>query len=294
MPSTGREFVVVIAHIIGGKKAAADLMQALVPQIEAFTRTSGRPPGLDVIIVGEDKASQVYVRNKAKFAERVGIRSKTHRLPATAKQTEIEDLIFRVNQTPSTHAILLQLPLPPHLDALGLIEHIDPKKDVDGLHPHNVGLLWQGLREKALLPCTPSGCLRLLINIHGPDLSGKQALVIGRSNLVGKPMVALLLEHQATVTLAHSRTANLAALARQADILVAAVGRAGLVRGDWIKPGATVLDVGIHRVGDQLTGDVDFPAVAKVAGAVSPVPGGVGPMTIALLLENTLHAALRG
>jgi methylenetetrahydrofolate dehydrogenase (NADP+)/methenyltetrahydrofolate cyclohydrolase len=263
------------AQIIDGKAFAAKMLDEIAAQVAALPA----PPGLAVVLVGEDPASKVYVSNKIKTTERVGMRSRHHRLPADTSQAALLALVRELNAAPDVHGILVQLPLPPHLDAAAIIEAIHPDKDVDGLHVVNAGRLAAGL--PGLVSCTPLGCLLLLQDALG-DLSGLHAVVIGRSNLVGK-------------TLAHSRTRNLEALCRQADILVAAIGRPEMIKGAWIKPGATVIDVGINRIpaGDKtrLVGDVDFTAALDVAGKITPVPGGVGPMTIACLLRNTLTAA---
>ncbi|MCJ1903422.1 bifunctional methylenetetrahydrofolate dehydrogenase/methenyltetrahydrofolate cyclohydrolase FolD, partial [Paracoccus versutus] len=254
----------------------------------------GLVPGLAVVLVGEDPASQVYVRNKAVQTREAGMASFEHRLAAETPQAALLALVARLNADPAVHGILVQLPLPAHMDAGAVIAAIDPRKDVDGFHALNVGLLGTG--QKALVPCTPSGCLMLLRETLG-DLSGLEAVVVGRSNIVGKPMAQLLLAENCTVTIAHSRTRELVAVCRRADILVAAVGRARMIRGEWIKPGATVIDVGINRIEEEgqsrLVGDVDFAGAAQVAGAITPVPGGVGPMTIACLLANTLVACCR-
>jgi methylenetetrahydrofolate dehydrogenase (NADP+)/methenyltetrahydrofolate cyclohydrolase len=255
-------------------------------------------PGLAVVLVGEDPASGVYVRNKARQTVEVGMRSLEHRLPAGTSQAELLGLVAALNADPAVDGILVQLPLPPQIDAQAVIEAIDPAKDVDGFHPVNAGRLASGL--PGLVPCTPLGCLMLIKSVR-PDLAGLEAVVVGRSNIVGKPMAALLLAESCTVTIAHSRTRDLAGTCRRADILVAAVGRPRMIPGDWIKPGAVVVDVGINRIeapelGEartRLVGDVDFAGAAERAGAVTPVPGGVGPMTIACLLRNTLVAACR-
>jgi methylenetetrahydrofolate dehydrogenase (NADP+)/methenyltetrahydrofolate cyclohydrolase len=276
------------AQIIDGKAFAAKMLDEIAAQVAALPA----PPGLAVVLVGEDPASKVYVSNKIKTTERVGMRSRHHRLPADTSQAALLALLRELNAAPDVHGILVQLPLPPHLDAAAIIEAIHPDKDVDGLHVVNAGRLAAGL--PGLVSCTPLGCLLLLQDALG-DLSGLHAVVIGRSNLVGKPVAQLLLQQNCTVTLAHSRTRNLEALCRQADILVAAIGRPEMIKGAWIKPGATVIDVGINRIpaGDKtrLVGDVDFTAALDVAGKITPVPGGVGPMTIACLLRNTLTAA---
>jgi methylenetetrahydrofolate dehydrogenase (NADP+) / methenyltetrahydrofolate cyclohydrolase len=260
----------------------------------AVTRLAGDGPrpGLAVVLVGEDPASQVYVRNKGKRTVEAGMRSIERKLPATTSEAELLSVVARLNADPEVDGILVQLPLPPQIDAAKVIEAIDPAKDVDGFHPINVGRLAAG--QDALTPCTPLGSLMLLKSVR-PDLSGLEAVVVGRSNIVGKPMAQLLLAESCTVTVAHSRTRDLPAVCRRADILVAAVGRPEMIRGDWIKPGAIVIDVGINRVAGEggksrLVGDVAFAEAAEVAGAITPVPGGVGPMTIACLLHNTLKA----
>jgi methylenetetrahydrofolate dehydrogenase (NADP+)/methenyltetrahydrofolate cyclohydrolase len=252
-------------------------------------------PGLAVVLVGEDPASEVYVRNKGRQTVEVGMASFEHRLPAETDEAALMALVARLNADPRVHGILVQLPLPAHLNADLVIGAIDPAKDVDGFHISNVGLLATG--QKAMVPCTPLGCLMMLRD-HLGDLSGLEAVVVGRSNIVGKPMAQLLLAASCTVTVAHSRTRDLPGVCRRADILVAAVGRPEMIGADWVKPGATVIDVGINRVAGadgrtRLVGDVDFAAVAGVAGAITPVPGGVGPMTIACLLANTVTAACR-
>ncbi|MFC3168452.1 bifunctional methylenetetrahydrofolate dehydrogenase/methenyltetrahydrofolate cyclohydrolase FolD [Paracoccus fontiphilus] len=277
------------ATLIDGKAFAADLRARIATEVEAM-KAQGITPGLAVVLVGEDPASQVYVRSKGRMTREVGMNSHEHRLPAETPQADLLALIDRLNADPAINGILVQLPLPRHMDEAAVINAIDPAKDVDGFHILNVGRLATG--QKAMVPCTPLGCLMLLRN-HLGSLSGKNALVIGRSNIVGKPMAQLLLRDSATVTIAHSRTTNLPDLCRQADIVVAAVGLARFVKGDWIKPGATVIDVGINRTDDGLVGDVDFDAAKQTAGAITPVPGGVGPMTIACLLANTLTATVR-
>lgn len=272
-------------------KAIAERVRAEVRERAASGLPGGRRPGLAVILVGEDPASQVYVRNKDKAAREVGFEVRTERLPAEVRPERLAGLIESLNRDPAVDGILLQLPLPKGLDAARLVQAIDPDKDVDGLHPANVARLWIG--EPGLFPCTPLGCLELL-DRSGVEVEGRRAVVLGRSLLVGKPIAALLLARQATVTIAHSRTRDLPTLCREAEILVAAVGRPELVRGDWIRPGATVLDVGINRLADgRLVGDVCFPEARERAGRLTPVPGGVGPMTIAMLLLNTLRAAER-
>ena len=274
------------AVIIDGKAFAAKLRG----EIAAVVATMPRPPGLAVVLVGDDPASAVYVKSKGKQTVEVGMRSFEHRLPADTAQADLIALVERLNADPAVDGILVQLPLPKHLDDLAVISTIDPDKDVDGLHVVNAGRLASGL--PGLVSCTPLGCMMLIEDQLG-DVSGKSAVVIGRSILVGKPVAQLLLAANCTVTMAHSRTVDLADVVRRADIVVAAVGRAEMVRGDWIKPGACVIDVGINRVDGKLIGDVAFAAVSAVAGSITPVPGGVGPMTIACLLKNTLTAAQR-
>jgi methylenetetrahydrofolate dehydrogenase (NADP+)/methenyltetrahydrofolate cyclohydrolase len=250
-------------------------------------------PGLAVVLVGDDAASSIYVRTKVKRSAEAGVRSSDHRLPATASEADVLATVARLNADPMVHGILVQLPLPPHVDAAKVIASIDPAKDVDGLHPVTVGRLASGM--PTLIPCTPLACIILAKQVHG-SLRGLEAVVIGRSNIVGKPLAQLLLAEDATVTIAHSKTNDLPAVCRRADLLIAAVGRAELVKGSWVRPGATVLDVGINRLpgeGDKkrLVGDVDFDEAVQVAGAITPVPGGVGPMTIACVLVNTVRAA---
>ncbi|MFN3314563.1 MAG: bifunctional methylenetetrahydrofolate dehydrogenase/methenyltetrahydrofolate cyclohydrolase FolD [Hyphomonas sp.] len=277
------------AHIIDGKAFAAGLRARIATGVQALA-AQGITPGLAVVLVGEDPASQVYVRSKGRMTREVGMASFEHRLPETTTEADLLALIAQLNADAAVNGILVQLPLPRHMDEAAVINAISPDKDVDGFHILNVGRLATG--QKAMVPCTPLGCLMLLRDRLG-DLSGKRAVVIGRSNIVGKPMAQLLLRDSATVTIAHSRTADLPALCREADILVAAVGRANFVQGDWVRPGATVIDVGINRTEAGLVGDVDFAAAVQVAGAITPVPGGVGPMTIACLLANTLTATAR-
>ncbi len=269
-------------------------MRARVATEVLRLKARGVVPGLAVVLVGEDPASQVYVRSKHRATVEAGMASFEHRLAAETGQAELLALVARLNADPAVHGILVQLPLPAHLDADLVINAIDPGKDVDGFHISNVGLLSTG--QKAMVPCTPLGCLMLLRAHHG-RLAGLEAVVVGRSNIVGKPMAQLLLGDSCTVTVAHSRTRDLAGVCRRADILVAAVGRPEMIPGDWVKPGATVIDVGINRVERDgkalLVGDVDYASAARVAGAITPVPGGVGPMTIACLLANTVTAACR-
>ncbi|MFA5539125.1 MAG: bifunctional methylenetetrahydrofolate dehydrogenase/methenyltetrahydrofolate cyclohydrolase FolD [Gemmobacter sp.] len=281
------------ADVIDGRAFAARL-RGRVAEAVAGLKAQGVVPGLAVVLVGEDPASQVYVRSKGKQTVEAGMASFEHRLAADTSEAELLALIERLNADPEVHGILVQLPLPSHLNSDLVINAIDPAKDVDGFHISNIGLLGSG--QKAMVPCTPLGCLLLLRDRLG-SLAGLDAVVVGRSNIVGKPMAQLLLRESCTVTVAHSRTRDLPGVCRRADILVAAVGRPEMVTGDWVKPGATVIDVGINRVerdGKQvLVGDVDFASVAGVAGAVTPVPGGVGPMTIACLLANTVTACCR-
>jgi methylenetetrahydrofolate dehydrogenase (NADP+)/methenyltetrahydrofolate cyclohydrolase len=283
-----------MADIIDGKAFAARVRAQVAEGVAALRDAHGATPGLAVVLVGEDPASAVYVRNKAKQTREAGMAGFEHRLPADTTQDDLLALVGRLNADPAVHGVLVQLPLPPQIDSGAVLEAIDPSKDVDGFHPVNVGRLASGL--PAMVPCTPLGCLMMLRDRLG-DLAGLDALVLGRSTIVGKPMAQLLLGDSATVTVAHSRTRDLPALCRRADVLVAAVGRPEMVRGDWIRPGATVIDVGINRVdaGDgktRLVGDVAFDEAGH-AGAITPVPGGVGPMTIACLLANTLTAAHR-
>jgi methylenetetrahydrofolate dehydrogenase (NADP+) / methenyltetrahydrofolate cyclohydrolase len=281
------------ATILDGKAFAARIRAQVATHVTAMT-AQGVTPGLAVVLVGEDPASQVYVRNKHAQTVEAGMNSFEHRLPADTSEAVLMALIAALNADPAVHGILVQLPLPPHLNADLAINAIAAEKDVDGFHILNVGRLATG--QKAMVPCTPLGCLMMLRDHHG-SLAGMEAVVVGRSNIVGKPMAQLLLAESCTVTIAHSRTRDLAATCRRADILVAAVGRAEMIPGDWVKPGATVIDVGINRIEREgrarLVGDVHFESAAQVAGAITPVPGGVGPMTIACLLANTLTAACR-
>ncbi|MEK7820423.1 MAG: bifunctional methylenetetrahydrofolate dehydrogenase/methenyltetrahydrofolate cyclohydrolase FolD [Pseudomonadota bacterium] len=283
------------ARIIDGKAFAEGLRARIAKKVANLVARAGVRPGLAVVLVGEDPASQVYVRNKGKQTVEAGMDSFEHRLPAQTSQAELLALVERLNHDAGVHGILVQLPLPKHIDAATVLMAIDPAKDVDGFHVVNVGRLATGAGE-AMVPCTPLGILMLLKDTLG-DLAGKRALVLGRSNIVGRPMAMLLIAESCTVTVAHSKTRDLAEECRRADIVIAAVGRPRMVKGDWIKPGATVIDVGINRIEDggkhRLVGDVDFDEVVKVAGAITPVPGGVGPMTIACLLANTLTAACR-
>ncbi|WP_321806328.1 bifunctional methylenetetrahydrofolate dehydrogenase/methenyltetrahydrofolate cyclohydrolase FolD [Burkholderia sp. BCC1993] len=281
------------ATIIDGKAIADALLESVRHDV-ARLRGDGVLPGLAVVLVGDDPASHVYVRNKMLRAQQVGIRSIEHRLPTDTAASALLALVAELNADPDVHGILVQMPLPAPLDAAAVIDAIDPRKDVDGFHRDNVGGL--ALGQDALVPCTPSGCMHLLREIVG-DLRGKHAVVVGRSNIVGKPMAALLLQSDCSVTTVHSRSANAAELCRQADIVVAAAGKPGLVDADWIKPGAVVVDVGINRIesggATRLVGDVDHDSVARVASALTPVPGGVGPLTIAFLMKNTALAARR-
>ena len=282
---------------IDGKQVAAQLRESLALDVKRLQDEKGITPGLTVVLVGEDPASQVYVRNKVKQTKEVGMISTECRMSAETTQAELLAKLVELNDDPSVHGILVQLPLPAQIDENVVIEAISPEKDVDGFHPMNSGRLMNG-DASALVPCTPQGCILLAKKHLGDDLSGKHAVVIGRSNIVGKPVAMLLLQESCTVTIAHSRTKDLPALCREADILIAAVGRPEMVKGDWIKPGATVIDVGINRIDAEegktrLVGDVDFNDAEPVAGAITPVPGGVGPMTIACLLKNTVEAARR-
>ncbi|MEI4487700.1 bifunctional methylenetetrahydrofolate dehydrogenase/methenyltetrahydrofolate cyclohydrolase FolD [Frigidibacter sp. MR17.14] len=282
------------AAIIDGKAFAAGLRARIATQVAELKAAQGITPGLAVVLVGEDPASAVYVRNKGIQTREVGMSSFEHKLPAETPEADLLALIDRLNADPAVHGILVQLPLPGHMDATKVINAIAPAKDADGFHILNVGLLGTG--QKAMVPCTPLGCLMMLRD-HLGSLAGLNAVVVGRSNIVGKPMAQLLLNESCTVTVAHSRTRDLPDVCRGADILVAAVGRPGMIKGDWVKPGATVIDVGINRIEvdgkARLVGDVDYAAAARVAGAITPVPGGVGPMTIACLLANTLTACCR-
>lgn len=283
-----------MAQLIDGKQLSAQVLAQVADEVQQLTAEQGVSPGLAVVLVGEDPASQVYVRNKVRSATAAGIRSIEHRLDASTDQQTLNALVEQLNNDPEVHGILVQLPLPPQLDEAQIIAAINPEKDVDGFHPLNVGALASA--QPGLVPCTPLGCMIMLQQAHD-DLSGKHAVVIGRSNIVGKPMAALLLQASCTVTTVHSRSKDIEAICRQADILVAAVGRPEMVNADWVKPGATVIDVGINAIerdgARKLVGDVDFAAVEPIAGAITPVPGGVGPMTIACLMKNTLTAARR-
>ncbi|MEI2807719.1 bifunctional methylenetetrahydrofolate dehydrogenase/methenyltetrahydrofolate cyclohydrolase FolD [Albidovulum sp.] len=282
------------ATIIDGKAFAARVRGEVAAHVARLKEEKGIVPGLAVVLVGEDPASEVYVRSKGKSTLEAGMNSYEHKLPAGTSEADLLALIARLNADPAVNGILVQLPLPKHLNSDLVINAIDPAKDVDGFHISNVGLLGTG--QKAMVPCTPLGCLMMLRD-HLGSLAGLEAVVVGRSNIVGKPMAQLLVGDSCTVTIAHSRTKDLGEVCRRADILVAAVGRPEMIPGDWVKPGATVIDVGINRVEREgrtkLVGDVDFDSAAKVAGAITPVPGGVGPMTIACLLANTLTACCR-
>lgn len=274
-----------MAQIIDGKATAATLREQLAAEVKVLRSK----PGLAVVLVGEDPASQVYVRNKAKQTLEVGMQSFEHKLPADTSERALIRLVEQLNNNPAVHGILVQLPLPKHISENAVIAAIAPEKDVDGFHVVNTGLLTTG--QPGLVPCTPLGCLMLIRQALGEDLSGKHAVVVGRSNIVGKPMAALLLNANCTVTTVHSKTANPEALASQADILVAAIGKPRFITKEWVKPGAVVIDVGINRLADgTLCGDVDFESVAPLVSHITPVPGGVGPMTIACLLKNTLTA----
>jgi methylenetetrahydrofolate dehydrogenase (NADP+)/methenyltetrahydrofolate cyclohydrolase len=283
------------ATLIDGKRAAAELRARVATEVRRLVAAHRLTPGLAVVLVGDNPASATYVASKKKMSAQSGILSYDHRLPGTISEGELLALIADLNGDPSIHGILVQLPLPPQIDANKVIEAVDPAKDVDGFHPMNAGRLALGL--SSLTPCTPLGCIKLARIVH-PSLVGLEAVVVGRSNIVGKPLAQLLVGQHATVTVAHSKTRNMPMVCRRADLVVAAAGRPGLVRRDWIKPGATVIDVGINRVTDdggrpRIVGDVAFAEVCEVAGAVTPVPGGVGPMTIACLLANTVKAACR-
>jgi methylenetetrahydrofolate dehydrogenase (NADP+)/methenyltetrahydrofolate cyclohydrolase len=290
-----------MAEIIDGKAIAEDVVATVRRGAEALAARKGIAPGLAVVLVGEDPASQVYVASKSRKAGECGFHSVQHTLGRDTGQAELVALVRRLNADPAIHGILVQLPLPDHIDAGAIIQAIDPAKDVDGFTFANAGKLATGAVDDAFVPCTPAGSMLLIERVRGRDLSGLEAVVVGRSNIVGKPMASLLIAANATVTVAHSRTRDLAGLCRRADILVAAVGRPEMVRGDWVKDGATVIDVGINRIAapekgegkTRLVGDVAFAEAAAKAGAITPVPGGVGPMTIAMLMANTLVSACR-
>lgn len=280
------------AKLIDGKALASRLREELGQAVESFKQSSGITPHLAAVLVGEDPASAVYVRNKQRACEKAGIQSTLHRLPQQTTQAELLELVEQLNSDNSVHGILVQLPLPSQIDETTVLDAVRPMKDVDCFHPENVGLMVQG--RPRFLPCTPSGCQKLIAEL-GTTTEGAHAVVVGRSEIVGKPMAMMLVQKgkvaNATVTIAHSRTQDLKEITRTADILIAAIGRPNFITGDMVKPGACVIDVGINRVDDKLVGDVDFEAAEKIAGSITPVPGGVGPMTIAMLLENTLTAA---
>ena len=277
------------ARIIDGKAVAEAVRAEVKTRAAAFAERHGRPPGLDVVLVGDDPASHVYVRNKETAATKAGLRGAVHRMPADTAPATLLAKVRELGEKDDVDGILVQLPVPKHIDPLAVVDALDPRKDVDGLTTESAGRLWVG--RKGLRPCTPAGCMRLLDEV-GAKLEGARAIVIGRSNLVGKPIAAMLLERNATVVLAHSKTIDLAARVREADVVIAAVGRAEMVRGEWIKEGAVVIDVGINRTAEgKLVGDVHFESAAARASAITPVPGGVGPMTIAMLLANTVDAA---
>ncbi len=290
-----------MAQIIDGRAVADEVIATVTREAASLKKSAGVTPGIAVVIVGEDPASQVYVASKSKKARECGFHSVQHTLPENTSEADLLALVASLNADPAIHGILVQLPLPRHIDSAAVIQAISPDKDVDGFHLVNVGRLGAGLLDGAFVPCTPAGSMLLIQRARGDDLSGLNAVVLGRSNIVGKPMANLLLAANCTVTIAHSRTKDLPAMARTADILVAAVGRPEMVKGDWVKPGAIVIDVGINRIAapekgegkTRLVGDVDFDEAAKVAGAITPVPGGVGPMTIAMLMANTLVSACR-
>ena len=282
------------ATLIDGTAIAADIRQKIAARVAELTTATGRKPGLATVLVGEDPASQAYVRMKGKNSLEVGMESFSYKLPATASQEEVEGLVRDLNANSAVNGILVQLPLPKHLDEEAILGAISLEKDVDGFHPVNIGRLVMKGRKPLFIPCTPKGCM-VLLERSGVKLEGANAVVLGRSNIVGMPVAALLLHANATVTTCHSRSKDLPGICRAADVLIAAVGRAGMVRGDWIKPGAVVIDVGVNRVDDpskksgyRLVGDVNFEEAMEVAGMITPVPGGVGPMTIAMLLQNTL------
>ena len=287
------------AKIIDGKEIAAELRQEIAAGVAALLAEGGPRPGLATVLVGDNPASHTYVRAKRKACAEVGIESFGHELSADASQAEVEKLVSDLNADPAVHGILVQLPLPAGLDEEAILKSISIEKDVDGFHPLNIGRLAQKGREPLFVPCTPAGCL-VLLRKAGAKLEGANAVVVGRSNIVGMPAALLLVKENATVTICHSKTADLPGVCRRADILIAAIGRARMIRGDWIKPGAYVIDVGTNRIDDPTTksgyrqvGDVDFGEAMEVAGAITPSPGGVGPMTITLLLQNTLRSASR-
>jgi methylenetetrahydrofolate dehydrogenase (NADP+) / methenyltetrahydrofolate cyclohydrolase len=289
------------AKLIDGKAVAAEIIAKVKAARQRLEAEAGVKPGLAVVLVGEDPASAVYVKSKSRTAEECGFHSVQHTLSKETSEADLLTLVGRLNADPLVHGILVQLPLPKHIDEGKVLVAVDPDKDVDGFHPINVGRIASGARDKALVPCTPAGSVILAKQVLGGNLAGLEAVVVGRSNIVGKPVAQLLLAENCTVTICHSRTKDLAGVCRRGDILVAAVGRAEMVKGDWVKPGACVIDVGINRVpapekGEgktKLVGDVDFAGASRVAGSITPVPGGVGPMTIAMLMANTLTAAAR-
>lgn len=289
------------ATLIDGKARAAELSASITESAAELFETHGVKPGLAVVSIGDDPASKIYTRNKKRTAETCGFYSVQHALAADSSQETVLALLTELNADPAIHGILVQLPLPDHLDKQLITQSVAPEKDVDGFHFQNIGKLTAGVTENVFVPCTPAGCMLMIEDQLGKDFSGLNAVIIGRSNIVGKPMASLLLKANATVTITHSRTIDLPGVCRNADILVAAVGRPNMVKGEWIKPGAIVIDVGINRIqvsegGEtktKLTGDVDFKEVSKVAGAITPVPGGVGPLTIAMLMANTLASARR-
>jgi methylenetetrahydrofolate dehydrogenase (NADP+)/methenyltetrahydrofolate cyclohydrolase len=287
------------AKIIDGKAIAAEIREDIAAGVEKLVSSGGPRPGLATVLVGQDPASHTYVRMKRKACKELGIESFGHELPADASQQEVETLVKDLNANPKVHGILVQLPLPSGLDEEAILRAISIEKDVDGFHPINIGRLAQKGRDPLFVPCTPAGCI-ILLKKAGAELSGARAVVVGRSNIVGMPAALLLVKENATVTICHSRTRDLAGVCREADVLIAAIGRAEMIRGDWIKPGAYVIDVGTNRVDDpsvergyRLAGDVAFDEAVEVAGAITPVPGGVGPMTITGLLQNTLRSAQR-
>lgn len=290
-----------MAEIIDGKAVAADVTAKVKVAADALLEKANVQTGLAVVIVGEDPASKVYVANKGRTAKACGFHSVQHTLPEDTSEQELVDLVESLNNDPTIHGILVQLPLPKHIDDGRIIQTISPEKDVDGFHFINVGKLGTGETDTAFVPCTPAGSMLLIERVLGKDLSGKTAVVVGRSNIVGKPMFNLLLAANATVTVAHSRTQNLEALCKTADILIAAVGRPQMIKGDWVKPGAVLIDVGINRIDapekgegkTRLVGDADFESCQSVTGAITPVPGGVGPMTIAMLMANAVTSAYR-
>ncbi len=292
---------VATARLIDGKSVAASVIERVKEARDRLMSELAVKPGLAVVLVGEDPASRVYVRNKSLKAEECGFHSEQHTLPVETPEPELLSLVDKLNRDPAIHGILVQLPLPRRVDETKVLLALDPDKDVDGFHPVNVGRLAAGAREAALVPCTPAGSVILVKHALGSDLSGLEAVVVGRSNIVGKPVAQLLLQEHCTVTICHSRTRDLPEVCRRADILVAAVGRAEMVKGGWVKPGACVIDVGINRVAapekgegkTRIVGDVEFETARLVAGAITPVPGGVGPMTIAMLMANTVTAAAR-